>query len=382
MPLDDAPNPAVLAAVADLLADHERQDGLSQEDIERVLAARGIAGLDSLTVYEQVSQHGIEVEQAVEVRNPLALRRERQVKVALAEDPALLGMLSHPVLSAQDELVLGRRIAQTQRLRADLEAGLVETGGEAMHVFRLGEEARDRFVRCNLRLVLSVARRYIRPGGLALADLLQEGTIGLMRAVEGFDHTRGYKFSTYATWWIRQAIMRAIDDKADTIRMPVHMAAAVRKLRRTDARLRLGSPLRPTVEQLAQELQWSEERVVGMLAICQIAVVSLDPMQEGDDEVGSPADLIPSPEPNPEEVSMGRDLLLALNSRLAMLSPREERILRLRFGIGTGTGATLEHVGAQFGLTRERIRQLEAKSLEYLAHPARSRRLRVFMGLA
>ena len=161
MPLDETTNPttdpAVHKAVADLLADHERQEGLSQEDVERVLAGRGIMGAGGLAVYERLSQHGIDIRQTAEAQTPTVRRRARHVRRALAEEPALRGMLSHALLSDQEEIILGRRIAQAQRTRADLNAGLVDDGPAARHVLRLGAEASDRFVRSNLRLVLSVA---------------------------------------------------------------------------------------------------------------------------------------------------------------------------------------------------------------------------------
>ena len=381
MPLDDPSNPAIQRAMADLLADHERQDGLSQEDVERVLAGRGIVGADSLAVYEQLSLRGVEVQQVAEARSPAAKRRARQVRMALAEEPALLGMLSHPILSYEEETVLGRRIAQAQRVRADVEAGVVADGPGAQHVLRLGNEARERFVRQNLRLVLSVAHRYLRPGGLPLADLLQEGTMGLMRAVEGFDHTRGYKFSTYATWWIRQSIGRSIDDKADTIRVPVHLAVAVRQLRRTEVRLRLGGPLPPTVEQLADELQWSQERVVKVLAASHMGVVPLDPTRD-DDEDGSLLDTFASLDPNPEELATQRDFVAVLRATLAHLTDRQKMILSKRYGLLDGNPRTLQEIGDEMGVTRERIRQIEAKALDRLRHPVHSRRLEVFVGLA
>ncbi len=381
MPLDDFSNSAVRRAVADLLADHERQDGLSQEDVERVLAGRGIVGATSLAVYEQLSLSGIELEQVAETRSPVARRRARQVRMALAEEPALLGMLSHSFLSDEEEIVLGRRIAQAQLVRADLETGVATDGPEAQYVLRLGDEARERFVRQNLRLVLSVAHRYLRPGGLPLADLLQEGTMGLMRAVEGFDHTRGYKFSTYAIWWIRQSIARSIDDKADTIRVPVHLAVAVRQLHRTEARLRLGSPLPPTVERLADEMQWSQERVVKVLAASHIGVVPLDPTRD-DDEAGSLLDTFASLDPNPEEIATQRDFVAALRATLAHLTDRQRMILSKRYGLLDGNPRTLQEIGDEVGVTRERIRQIEAKALIRLGHPVHSRRLAVFVGLA
>ena len=385
MPLDETTNPtidpAIHKAVADLLADHERQEGLSQEDVERVLAGRGIMGAGGLAVYEKLSQHGIDIRQTAEAPTPTVRRRARHVRRALAEEPALRGMLSHATLSDQEEIVLGRRIAQAQRTRADLNAGLVDDGPAARHVLRLGAEASERFVRSNLRLVLSVAQRYLRPGGLPLADLLQEGTIGLMRAVELFDHTRGYKFSTYATWWIRHAITRSIGDKADTIRIPIHLGEAVRKLRRAERRLVLTDPRPPTVSELADELDWCIERVVKVLAASDLGIVSMDSARD-DDNAGTLLDLIASSDQNPEEAAVWRDLVIALRETLSHLSDRQRLVLGKRFGLLDGNEHTLQDIGTEFGLTRERIRQIEAKALTRLRHPVHSKRYRVFVGLA
>ncbi len=377
-----APTSNIRQAVDRLLADHARQDDLSQADVDRVLAGHGIAWAESLPVYTLLSERGIEVLQAAEQRTPAARRRARQARRALAEEPALLSMLSHPRMSAQEEITLGRQIQQAQRMRADLDAQTVEDGPEARHVLRLGDEARERFVRLNLRLVLFVARRYYRPGGVSLADLLQEGVIGLMRAVQSFAHTRGARFSTYACWWIRQAITRSLDNKASTIRMPVHIAEAVRKLRRAERRLRFAGSVRPTIEQLAEELQWNIQQVAKILAVSQIGVVSLEAGWDEDKGDGSLLDTLPSSDPSPEEAAIQRSLVAMLHRTLAQLTDRQKLVVAKRFGLLDGNARTLEEIGSELGLTRERIRQIEAKALDRLRHPKHSKRLRVFAGMA
>ncbi len=288
-----------------------------------------------------------EVEAEVDLSVPEGVGIDDPVRMYLKE----IGRV--PLLSAEEEIQLAKRMEEGD------------------------EEAKRRLAEANLRLVVSIAKRYVGRGMLFL-DLIQEGNLGLIKAVEKFDYIKGFKFSTYATWWIRQAITRAIADQARTIRIPVHMVETINKLIRVSRQLLQELGREPAPEEIAKVMDIPVERVREIMKIAQEPVSLETPI--GEEEDSHLGDFIPDEDaPAPAEAASFILLKEQLEEVLETLTPREEKVLRLRFGLDDGRTRTLEEVGQEFGVTRERIRQIEAKALRKLRHPSRSKKLKDYL---
>lgn len=317
---------------------------LETEQIERIydtLESLGIEVLDDTAAEEASSETELElsVPESVNIDDPVRMYLKEIGKV--------------PLLTAEEEIELAKRMEQGD------------------------ENAKRKLAEANLRLVVSIAKRYVGRGMLFL-DLIQEGNLGLIKAVEKFDYRKGYKFSTYATWWIRQAITRAIADQARTIRIPVHMVETINKLIRVSRQLLQEYGREPQPEEIAREMGISEEKVREIMKIAQEPISLETPI--GEEEDSHLGDFIPDEDaPAPAEAAAFNLLKEQLMEVLDTLTPREEKVLRLRFGLDDGRARTLEEVGREFNVTRERIRQIEAKALRKLRHPSRSKKLKDFL---
>ncbi len=283
-----------------------------------------------------------------------------------------------PLLTTEEEVQLAMRQEAGELAASHLaDAPTHERRAEWQFLIQDGLNARDHLIKANTRLVVSIAKKYMSRG-VPFLDLIQEGNLGLMKAVEKFDYHRGYRFSTYATWWIRQTITRAIADQGRTIRVPVHMTDRIRQLYRVARDLEQETGCKPSVEEIAEVMECEPRKVQWMLKVSWRPLSLEHPVGKDDDsELGSFIEN--DREPNPSDSAFSKLLKEKIEELLNTLTPREARILRLRFGLQNGHCYTLEEVGQKFGLTRERIRQIEGRALRRLRHPRRSRKLRDYL---
>ncbi|HEX8003608.1 MAG TPA: RNA polymerase sigma factor [Mycobacteriales bacterium] len=382
------PKEAQIDEVKDLITRGKEQGFLTSEEIGAALVQAELPPESMDAVLQVFNDEGIEiVEPSEEDEDPnraALLRREEELALkAPTNDPVRMYLKEIgkvPLLTAEEEVDLAKRIEAglfaseklatprkiADRTRKDLEA-----------IERDGQLAKKKLVEANLRLVVSIAKRYVGRGMLFL-DLIQEGNLGLIRAVEKFDYTKGYKFSTYATWWIRQAITRAIADQARTIRIPVHMVETINKLIRIQRQLLQDLGREPTPEEIAKEMDLTPDKVREILKVSQEPVSLETPI--GEEEDSHLGDVIEDSDAVvPVDAASFILLQEQLDSVLHTLSEREKKVIQLRFGLTDGHPRTLEEVGREFGVTRERIRQIESKTLSKLRHPSRSQKLRDYL---
>jgi RNA polymerase primary sigma factor len=364
------------------LIDEDSEDVQSLENVLDELEELGVELRQEEAAREEPEEADDEFEMETEDVQDTSIG---DINAVSADDPVGLyfrQMAQEPLLTAQEEIELAKRIERGKeaqdrlRLMRRNERGALRN--ELLRYMDDGQAAREHLGRANTRLVVSIAKRYMGQG-LPFPDLIQEGNVGLMRAVDKYDYKRGNRFSTYATWWIRQAITRALAQKTRTIRIPLHMTERIRQMYRTAQLLEQSLGRRPTPEEIATEMELSTESVRGMMDASQHAIALEKPVgDDGDSEFG---DFIEDQDtPSPVESATQHLLQETIEEVLSELTPRQSHILRLRFGLGGGDPHTLEEIANKFGLSRERIRQLEKEALRRLRHPRLAHNLRDYLG--
>jgi RNA polymerase primary sigma factor len=398
------------AAVEKIIGSAQKEGSITAADLAEKLSVLDTNTDDNDAIYQRLVEVGVDIVEEEDIAEepldapdaPEAVvppapdvdddrqRARREVDMAMkapTNDPVRMYLKEIgrvALLTAQEEVDLAKRIEAGENASAELTAA-AESGTEfegdkrveLRYIQRDGAHAKRHLVEANLRLVVSIAKRYVGRG-MAFLDLIQEGNLGLIRAVEKFDYEKGFKFSTYATWWIRQAITRAIADQARTIRIPVHMVETINKLVRIQRQLLQDLGREPTADEIAFHMELSPEKVREIQKISQEPVSLETPI--GEEEDSSLGDFIEDSDAVvPLERASFKLLQEQLESVLLTLSDREKEVIRLRFGLVDGQPRTLEDVGKKFGVTRERIRQIESKTLSKLRHPSRSQKLRDYL---
>lgn len=362
-----AAQPDKKTVIKDLLELGKSKGQLSTKEI---LDALGELDFDPEQIekfYDTLESQGVEI---VEDFDDITIDDEELAK-AEGIDTMEPGVGADGVAIDDPVKVYLKEIGRVPLLTPDEEVDL------AVRISNGDEAAKKRLSEANLRLVVSIAKRYLGRG-MQFLDLIQEGNLGLIKAVEKFDYTKGFKFSTYATWWIRQAITRAIADQARTIRIPVHMVETINKVKKVSSQLLHANGREPSAEEIAEELDMPVEKVREIMRVAQEPVSLETPI--GEEEDSHLGDFIPDDDaPAPADAASHTLLKETLSNVLDSLTPREEKVLRLRFGLEDGRSRTLEEVGKEFNVTRERIRQIEAKALRKLRHPSRSKKLKDYL---
>jgi len=385
---------AQIDEVRDLVAKGKERGFLTNEEVIEALAPVDVSAEQMDNILQHLQDENIEVVEMVDeldaeefAREARSARDEELALKAPTNDPVRMYLKEIgkvPLLTAEQEVILAKAIDEGEAATAEIDKA-TDNGRklsstrlrELQRTERHGQLAKKKLIEANLRLVVSIAKRYVGRGMLFL-DLIQEGNLGLIRAVEKFDYNKGFKFSTYATWWIRQAITRAIADQARTIHIPVHMVETINKLIRIQRQLLQDLGREPTPEEIGREMEFSPEKVREILKVSQEPVSLETPI--GEEEDSHLGDFIEDSDAVvPVDAASFILLQEQLDSVLHTLSEREKKVIQLRFGLTDGHPRTLEEVGREFGVTRERIRQIESKTLSKLRHPSRSQKLRDYL---
>ena len=385
---------AQIDEVRDLVAKGKERGFLTNEEVIEALAPVDVSAEQMDNILQHLQDENIEVVEMVDeldaeefAREARSARDEELALKAPTNDPVRMYLKEIgkvPLLTAEQEVILAKAIDEGEAATAEIDKAtdngrkLSQTRlRELQRTERQGQLAKKKLIEANLRLVVSIAKRYVGRGMLFL-DLIQEGNLGLIRAVEKFDYNKGFKFSTYATWWIRQAITRAIADQARTIRIPVHMVETINKLIRIQRQLLQDLGREPTPEEIGREMEFSPEKVREIIKVSQEPLSLETPI--GEEEDSHLGDFIEDSDAVvPVDAASFILLQEQLDSVLHTLSEREKKVIQLRFGLTDGHPRTLEEVGREFGVTRERIRQIESKTLSKLRHPSRSQKLRDYL---
>ena len=391
---------AQIDEVRDLVAKGKERGFLTNEEVIEALAPVDVSAEQMDNILQHLQDENIEVVEMVDeldaeefAREARSARDEELALKAPTNDPVRMYLKEIgkvPLLTAEQEVILAKAIDEGEAATAEIDKA-TDNGRkltptrlrELQRTERHGQLAKKKLIEANLRLVVSIAKRYVGRGMLFL-DLIQEGNLGLIRAVEKFDYNKGFKFSTYATWWIRQAITRAIADQARTIRIPVHMVETINRLIRVSRQLLQELGREPTVEEIAEAMSKGQEVQVTPEKVREIIKVSQEPVSLetpiGEEEDSHLGDFIEDSDAVvPVDAASFILLQEQLDSVLHTLSEREKKVIQLRFGLTDGHPRTLEEVGREFGVTRERIRQIESKTLSKLRHPSRSQKLRDYL---